>query len=80
MTWVAILALGLASGTLSAIVGFGASIMLMPALMLAFGPREAPIMAIAGRMANFSREAVWWRERQHVPLRDRNSRRGAGCA
>ena len=62
MTWVAILALGLAPGTLSAIVGFGASIMLMPALMLAFGPREAPIMAIAELMASFSRVAVWWRE------------------
>jgi uncharacterized membrane protein YfcA len=63
MTWVAILALGLASGTLSGIVGFGASIMLMPALMLVFGPREAvPIMAIAALMANFSRVLVWWRE------------------
>jgi uncharacterized membrane protein YfcA len=63
MTWVAILVLGIASGTLSGIVGFGASIMLMPVLMLAFGPREAvPIMAIAALMANFSRVAVWWRE------------------
>jgi uncharacterized membrane protein YfcA len=63
MTWVAILALGLASGTLSGIVGFGASIMLMPVLMLVFGPREAvPIMAIAALMANFSRVVVWWRE------------------
>ena len=41
MTWAAILALGLVSGTLSGIVGFGASIMLMPVLMLAFGPLEA---------------------------------------
>jgi uncharacterized protein len=63
MIWVAILALGLASGTLSGIVGFGASIMLMPVLMLVFGPREAvPIMAIAALMANFSRVIVWWRE------------------
>ena len=63
MTWVAILALGLASGTLSGIVGFGASIMLMPVLMLAFGPLEAvPVMAIAALMANLSRVVVWWRE------------------
>ena len=63
MMWVAILALGLGAGTLSGIVGFGASIMLMPALMLAFGPQEAvPIMAIAALMANFSRVVVWWRE------------------
>src|SRR5437899_673235 len=47
MIWVAILALGLVSGTLSGIVGFGASIMLMPVLMLSFCPQEAvPIMAI----------------------------------
>ena len=63
MIWLAVLALGLAAGTLSGIVGFGASIMLMPALMLAFGPQEAvPIMAIAALLANFSRVLVWWRE------------------
>jgi uncharacterized protein len=63
MTWAAILALGLVSGTLSGIVGFGASIMLMPALMFSFGPREAvPIMAIAALLANLSRVLVWWRE------------------
>ena len=62
MIWVAILALGLGAGTLAGIVGFGASIMLMPVLMLAFGPLEAvPIMAIAAIMANFSRILVWWR-------------------
>jgi uncharacterized membrane protein YfcA len=63
MIWLAILALGLAAGTVGGIVGFGSSIMLMPALMLAFGPQEAvPIMAIAALMANLSRVAVWWRE------------------
>jgi uncharacterized membrane protein YfcA len=61
--WLAILALGLGAGTLAGIVGFGASIMLMPLLMLAFGPLEAvPIMAIAGLLANFARVVVWWRE------------------
>ena len=63
MIWVAVLALGLFAGTLSGIVGFGASIMLMPVLMLAFGPQEAvPIMAIAALLANLSRVLVWWRE------------------
>ena len=63
MIWLTVLALGLVAGTLSGIVGFGASIMLMPALMLAFGPLEAvPLMAIAALMANFSRVVVWWRE------------------
>ncbi len=61
--WLAILALGLATGTLSGIVGFGSSIMLMPALMLSFGPHEAvPIMAIAALLANLSRVIVWWQE------------------
>jgi uncharacterized membrane protein YfcA len=63
MIWLVVLALGLVAGTLSGIVGFGASIMLMPALMLIFGPVEAvPIMAIAAMLANFSRVVVWWRE------------------
>jgi len=58
-----ILALGLAAGTLSGIVGFGSSIMLMPVLVIAFGPLQAvPIMAIAAIMANLSRIIVWWRE------------------
>src|SRR5262245_60935607 len=63
MIWLAVLALGLLAGTLSGIVGFGASIMLMPVLMLAFGPQEAvPIMAIGALLANLSRVMVWWRE------------------
>jgi len=63
MIWLGVLALGLFAGTLSGIVGFGASIMLMPVLMLAFGPQEAvPIMAIAALLANFSRVLVWWRD------------------
>jgi len=58
-----ILAVGLAAGTLSGIVGFGSSIMLMPVLVIVFGPREAvPIMAIASLMANVSRVVVWRRE------------------
>jgi uncharacterized membrane protein YfcA len=63
MIWLAVLMLGLVSGTLSGIVGFGASIMLMPALVFTFGPREAvPIMAIAALLANLARVMVWWRE------------------
>jgi uncharacterized membrane protein YfcA len=63
MIWLAVLALGLVSGTLSGIVGFGASIMLMPVLMLVVGPHEAvPIMAIAALLANLARVMVWWRD------------------
>lgn len=57
-----VLLLGLVAGTVGGIVGFGSSIMVMPALVLVFGPREAvPIMAIASLMANASRVMVWWR-------------------
>jgi uncharacterized protein len=51
------------AGTLGGVVGFGTSILLMPALVLVFGPREAvPIMAIASILANASRVAAWWRD------------------
>lgn len=63
MEYALILAVGLVAGTISGIVGFGSSIMLMPVLVLCFGPVEAvPIMAVAAVLANFSRIVVWWRE------------------
>ena len=62
MTYLLVLTVGLIAGTISGIVGFGSSIMLMPVLVIAFGPQEAiPIMAIAAIMANLSRVLVWWR-------------------
>jgi uncharacterized membrane protein YfcA len=58
-----VLGVGLIAGTLSGIVGFGSSIMLMPVLVIVFGPLQAvPIMAIAAIMANLSRILVWWRQ------------------
>lgn len=63
MEWIVILILGVAAGTVGGVVGFGASIMLLPVLAWSFGPKETiPIMAIASLMANASRVAVWWRE------------------
>ncbi|HWA13411.1 MAG TPA: sulfite exporter TauE/SafE family protein, partial [Burkholderiales bacterium] len=63
MEFLIVLAVGLVAGTLGGIVGFGASIMLMPVLVIAFGPLQAvPIMAIAALLANLSRIVVWWRE------------------
>jgi uncharacterized membrane protein YfcA len=54
---------GLIAGTLSGIVGFGSSIMLMPILVISYGPLQAvPIMAVAAIMANLSRILVWWRQ------------------
>jgi uncharacterized membrane protein YfcA len=62
MEWVLILFLGVAAGTVGGVVGFGASIMMLPAIAWVFGPKETiPIMAIAALMANASRAAVWWR-------------------
>ena len=63
MDFVFILVVGLVAGTIGGIVGFGSSILLMPVLVIAFGPLQAvPIMAIAAIMANFARIVVWWRE------------------
>lgn len=63
MEWALVLLLGGVAGTVGGVLGFGTSIMLMPALVIVFGPREAvPIMAVASIMANASRVAVWWRE------------------
>jgi uncharacterized membrane protein YfcA len=63
MDFLIVLAVGLVAGTLSGIVGFGSSIMLMPVLVVVFGPLQAvPIMAVAAIMGNLSRVVVWWRE------------------
>ena len=63
MDFALVLILGLVAGTIGGIVGFGTSIMLMPALVVVFGPREAvPIMAVASVFSNASRVAAWWRE------------------
>ncbi len=58
-----VLAAGLVAGTISGIAGFGSSIMLMPLLVIVFGPVQAvPIMGIAAILANLSRILAWWRE------------------
>ena len=63
MDFLFVLVVGLFAGTLAGIVGFGSSIILMPVMVIAFGPIQAvPIMAIAAIMANLSRILAWWRE------------------
>jgi uncharacterized membrane protein YfcA len=58
-----LLALGFVAGTVGGVVGFGSSVMLMPALVLMYGPRTAvPIMAVTALMSNLARVLVWWRE------------------
>ncbi len=62
MDLLAVLLLGVAAGTLGGVIGFGSSIMLMPVLVMMYGPREAvPIMAVAALLANASRVLIWWR-------------------
>jgi uncharacterized membrane protein YfcA len=63
MHYMFVVVVGLLAGTISGIVGTGASIMLVPVLVYEFGPKEAvPIMAVAAVMANLSRIMAWWRE------------------
>ena len=47
----------------SGIVGTGATIILLPVLVIAFGPQSAiPIMAIVALMSNFAKITSWWRD------------------
>lgn len=63
MEYLFVLTVGLAAGTVSGLIGTGSSIMLVPVLVYAFGPKEAvPIMAVAALMGNVSRVMAWWRD------------------
>lgn len=63
LAYLFVLAVGLVAGTVSGIVGTGSSIMLVPVLVLAYGPKQAvPIMAVASLMANIAKILAWWRE------------------
>ena len=58
-----VLLVGLVAGAVSGVIGTGSSIMLLPVLVYAFGPKQAvPIMAVAAVMANLARVLAWWRE------------------
>lgn len=53
----------MAAGTLGGIVGTGSSLVLMPILVVMFGPRHAvPIMAVAAIMGNLGRVLAWRRD------------------
>lgn len=63
MDYVVLLAFGLFAGTLGGIVGTGSSLVMMPVLVVMFGPRQAiPIMAIAAIMGNLGRVLAWRRD------------------
>lgn len=61
MGYLIVLIVGVAAGVLSGIVGTGSSIVLMPILVICFGPQQAvPIMAIAAVLGNLGKAAAWW--------------------
>ena len=63
MGYLLVLFVGLLAGTLSGVIGTGSSMMLMPVLVMLFGPQQAvPIMAIAAIMGNLGKVLAWWRE------------------
>jgi uncharacterized membrane protein YfcA len=63
MAYAIVLAVGTVAGLVSGIVGTGATIILLPVLVIAFGPQSAiPIMAIVALMSNFAKITSWWRE------------------
>jgi len=63
MAYALVLAVGTFAGLVSGIVGTGATIILLPVLVIAFGPQSAiPIMAIVALMSNFAKITSWWRD------------------
>lgn len=63
MGYLLVLVVGIVAGTLSGIIGTGSSMMLMPILVISFGPQQAvPIMAIGAIMGNLGRVCAWRRE------------------
>jgi uncharacterized protein len=63
MGYLLVLVVGVAAGMLSGVIGTGSSMLLMPVLVMLFGPQHAvPIMAIAAVMGNLGKVLAWWRE------------------
>lgn len=54
--------LGLFAGVLGGVLGFGTTIILIPALVYFYGPIQTiPVIAIVATVANISRIFLWWR-------------------
>jgi len=63
MAYLLVLVIGSIAGLVSGIVGTGATIILLPVLVFAFGPKSAvPIMAVVALMSNFAKITAWWKE------------------
>jgi uncharacterized protein len=66
---VLLFALALFAGVLGGIVGTGSSLILLPVLVLAYGPRVAvPVMGLAAVMGNLGRVIAWWKEIRWRPV------------
>ena len=53
--------LGFIVGVLGGVIGFGTTIILMPALVYFYGPIQAiPVIALVATVANLSRIFLWW--------------------
>ena len=53
--------LGLGAGVMGGVIGFGTTIILMPALVYFYGPIQAiPVIALVATVANHSRIFLWW--------------------
>jgi uncharacterized membrane protein YfcA len=62
LSFAALLLLAIVAGVLSGVVGTGSSLLLLPPLLLIYGPRVAvPIMGIAAVLGNVGRVVAWWR-------------------
>jgi uncharacterized membrane protein YfcA len=62
-TYLLVLVVGTVAGLVSGIVGTGATVILLPVLVFAFGPKSAvPIMAVVALMSNFAKITAWWKE------------------
>lgn len=69
LAFVVLFVIALAAGALGGLVGTGSSLVLLPALVMMYGPRIAvPVMGIAAVMANVARVAAWWRQIRWWPV------------
>ncbi|MEV4534466.1 sulfite exporter TauE/SafE family protein [Asanoa sp. NPDC049518] len=66
---VLLFALALVAGVLGGVVGTGSSMILLPPLVICYGPRVAvPVMAVAAVMGNVGRVAAWWGRIEWPPV------------
>ncbi|MFI7166748.1 sulfite exporter TauE/SafE family protein [Rhodococcus erythropolis] len=61
--------LAILAGIIGGVVGTGSSLILLPVLVLLYGPQVAvPVMAIASVLGNVGRVIAWWRQIQWLPV------------